>query len=84
MTLFIFVQTAMRQMLVDHGVELERRAYRREEFEQLLERAGRTSVVEVNYEHAEDRISGLVPHAYKVLHMYHEEEVGTDIGGLEI
>ena len=75
---------AMRQMLVDHGVELERRAYRREEFEQLLERAGRTSVVEVNYEHAEDRISGLVPHAYKVLHMYHEEEVGTDIGGLEI
>lgn len=75
---------AMRQMLGEHGVELERRAYSREEFSALLERAGRTAVVEVNYEHAEDRISGLVPHAYKVLHMYHEEEVGTDIGGLEI
>ena len=37
-------------------------AYRREEFEQLLERAGRTSVVEVNYEHAEDRISGIERH----------------------
>lgn len=75
---------AMRQLLADNGAELERRAYSREEFERLLECAGRSNVAEVNFEHAEDRISGLVPHAYKVLHMYREDEVGTNIGGLEI
>lgn len=74
---------AMRQLLADNGVELCRRAYSEAEFKELLEKAHRTSVVEVNFEHAEDRISGLVPHAYKVLHLYHEEK-RTPFDNLEI
>ena len=65
---------AIRQMLADHGVELERRPYSEDEFKALLEKAGRSNVVEINYEPAEDRISGLVPHAYKMLRVYKELE----------
>ena len=65
---------AIRQMLADNGVALERRPYSEDEFKALLARAGRTDVVEINYEPAEDRISGLVPHAYKMLRVYKELE----------
>lgn len=64
----------LRQLLADHDVALERKPYTQPEFEELLKKAGRTSVVEVNYEPAEDRISGLVPHAYKMLRIYKELE----------
>lgn len=65
---------AMRQMLAEHHAELLRKPYTQPQFEALLQSAGRTSVTEVNYEHAEDRISGLVPHAYKMLRLYKELE----------
>ena len=65
---------AIRQMLADHGVELQRRPYSETEFKELLAKAGRTDVVEINYEPAEDRISGLVSHAYKLLRVYKELE----------
>lgn len=65
---------AMRQMLADNGITLERRPYTKSEFENLLNQAGRTNVVELNYEPAEDRISGLVSHAYKMLRVYKELE----------
>ena len=65
---------ALRQMLADHDVALDRKPYTQEEFEALLKKAGRSNVVEVNYESAEDRISGLVPHAYKMLRIYKELE----------
>ena len=65
---------AMRQLLADHGVALERKPYTESEFNALLLKAGRASVVEVNFEHAEDRISGLVPHAYKMLRIYKDLE----------
>ena len=42
-------------MLAEHGVELAHRPYAKPEFEALLASAGRTNVVEVNYEPAEDR-----------------------------
>ena len=64
----------IRQMLADNGVALERRPYSKAEFEDLLKKAGRTNVVELNYEPAEDRISGLVSHAYKMLRVYKELE----------
>lgn len=65
---------ALRQMLSEHGVSLERRPYSQQEFAALLEKAGRKKVVEVNYEPAEDRISGLVSHAYKMLRIYKDFE----------
>lgn len=65
---------AIRQMLADNGVTLERKPYTQTEFETLLQNAGRTNVVELNYEPAEDRISGLVSHAYKMLRIYKEIE----------
>ena len=65
---------AIRQMLADRGVELQRRPYSETEFKELLAKAGRTDVVEINYEPAEDSISGLVSHAYKLLRVYKELE----------
>lgn len=65
---------AMRQLLADHDVALERRPYTEAEFKSLLEKSGRSNVVEVNFEHAEDRISGLVPHAYKMLRVFKDLE----------
>ena len=65
---------ALRQLLADHHVKLERKPYTEAEFKDLLNQAGRSDVVEVNFEHAEDRISGLVPHAYKLLRLYKEME----------
>ena len=65
---------AIRCLLADHGVRLERRPYSQAEFEALLAQAGLTHVDEINYEHAEERISGLVSHAYKMLHIFKELE----------
>ncbi|MBQ9395432.1 MAG: hypothetical protein IJU23_07940, partial [Proteobacteria bacterium] len=65
---------AMRQLLADHGVELERKPYTEQEFSQILQKAGRSDVVEICCEPAEDRISGLVSHAYKMLRIYKELE----------
>lgn len=65
---------AMRAMLAEHGVALEHRPYSEDEFRAILAKAGRTSVNEINFEPAEDRISGLVPHAYKLLHIFKELE----------
>ncbi len=65
---------AIRQMLADNGVTMERKPYTQVEFEALLKEAGRTDVVELNFEPAEDRISGLVSHAYKMLRIYKEIE----------
>lgn len=67
---------AMRQLLADHGVSLERRPYTQDEFNALLQSAPKTigNVVEINFEPAEERIAGLVPHAYKMLRIYKELE----------
>ncbi|MBO5753871.1 MAG: class I SAM-dependent methyltransferase [Proteobacteria bacterium] len=65
---------AIRQMLGEHDVVLERKPYDKAQFESLLKAAGRSNVVEINYEKAEERISGLVPHAYKMLRIYKELE----------
>lgn len=65
---------AMRAMFAEHGVKLEHKPYTQGEFEAELQKASRKSVVEVNFEPAEDRISGLVPHAYKLLHIFRELE----------
>ena len=65
---------AIRQMLADHGASLERKPYTESEFKSLLESAGIKDAVEINYEPAEDRISGLVPHAYKMLRIFKEIE----------
>lgn len=65
---------AIRQMLAEHKVSLERKPYEKAQFEAMLEIAGLSNVVEINYEKAEDRISGLVPHAYKMLRIYKELE----------
>lgn len=65
---------ALRQLLSDHGVELCRRPYTKAEFDALLSAAGRKNTVEINDEPAEDRISGLVPHAYKMLRIFKELE----------
>lgn len=65
---------ALRQLLADHDVALERSPYTREAFEALLKKAGLTDVVEINYEDAEERISGLVTHAYKLLRLHKELE----------
>ena len=65
---------AIRQMLQEHGQDLARNPYTKSEFEKKLADAQRTNVVEINYEPAEDRVSGLVPHAYKLLRLYRELE----------
>ena len=67
---------ALRQLLADHGVTLERRPYTQDEFNALLATAAKPcgNIVELNFEPAEDRISGLVPHAYKMLRVYKELE----------
>ncbi len=65
---------ALRAMLAEHNVNLEHRPYTQNEFQAVLDKAGRSKVTEVNYEPAEDRVSGLVPHAYKLLHVFKELE----------
>ena len=65
---------AMRSLLAENGVSLQHKPYTKDEFEALLAQASRKSVVEVNFEPAEDRVSGLVPHAYKLLHIFRELE----------
>ena len=65
---------AMRALFAENGVKLEHKPYTKDEFEAELEKASRKSVVEVNFEPAEDRVSGLVPHAYKLLHIFRELE----------
>ncbi len=65
---------ALRQLLAEHDVKLEHKPYTQAEFEAILAKAGRSNVTEVNYEPAEDRVSGLVPHAYKMLHIFKELE----------
>ena len=65
---------AIRQMLADHDTLLERKPYTEAEFKSLLSSAGIKDAVEINYEPAEDRISGLVPHAYKMLRIFKEIE----------
>ena len=67
---------AMRCMFAKHGIALERRPYTEEEFKALLKQAGlNDDVVEVNFENAEDRISGLVPHSYRYLRLFKEIEI---------
>ncbi|MGI5828571.1 MAG: hypothetical protein ACOX8U_00150 [Bradymonadia bacterium] len=67
---------AMRCLFADHGIELERRPYTEGEMREILKRAniGEDEIVELNFEPAEDRISGLVPHSYKFLRIFKELE----------
>lgn len=65
---------AMRQMLADHGADLERKPYTTDEMGELMKAAGRKNVIELNFEPAEDRISGLVPHSYKMLRVFKDSD----------
>ena len=67
---------ALRFALGERGVALDRRAYTREEFEPLLEQAGLTGeLLGIVYEPLEERVLGLVMHAFKLFRMFKTVEL---------
>lgn len=66
---------ALRRLLADHNVNLQRQPYTETQMRQILSEAGlENAIVELNFEPAEDRISGLVPHSYRLLRLFKEIE----------
>ncbi|MDX9720982.1 MAG: hypothetical protein RBU37_09545 [Myxococcota bacterium] len=67
---------ALRQFFRERGVELERRAYTREDIEALLGEHGiGPELIELSFEKLEDRVLGLVMHAFKWLRLYRSVEL---------
>lgn len=59
---------ALTALLAEHGVELEKVGYTREEFDQLIDGAiDPTRFGEIEFDKIEDRLMGLVPHEFKAI-----------------
>ena len=59
---------ALKALLAEHGVELDKVGYTRETFAELIEgKLEKDRFGEMRYDRVEDRLMGLVPHEFKAL-----------------
>ena len=59
---------ALRLVMADHGIDLQKIGYTREMWHQLVDdKLGETRLGELYFDRIEDRLMGLVPHEFKAL-----------------